>query len=204
MKISSGSSRKKKVSPRFLPKILGNLGAAQIAISYGLRGPSFTVSTACSSGGDAICTAAMLLASGDADAMLVVSGESAHCPIIMSTLAQAKALSRNPDPKSACRPFDADRDGFVMGEGGGASISTVEGGTSLSLYPNPASETLTITAGEGEITSVAIYSTSGSVMCSSKVQGNSFSCNVSSYTPGIYFAKVTANGKTEVLKFVVK
>ena len=76
--------------------------------------------------------------------------------------------------------------------------------TSLSLYPNPASETLTITAGEGEITSVAIYSTSGSVMCSSKVQGNSFSCNVSSYTPGIYFAKVTANGKTEVLKFVVK
>lgn len=92
----------------------------------------------------------------------------------------------------------------ILGEGGGASISTVEGGTSLSLYPNPASETLTITAGEGEITSVAIYSTSGSVMCSSKVQGNSFSCNVSSYTPGIYFAKVTANGKTEVLMFVVK
>lgn len=93
----------------------------------------------------------------------------------------------------------------ILGEVGGASsISTVEGGTSLSLYPNPASETLTITAGEGEITSVAIYSTSGSVMCSSKVQGNSFSCNVSSYTPGIYFAKVTANGKTEVLKFVVK
>ena len=92
----------------------------------------------------------------------------------------------------------------ILGEGGGTSISTVEGGTSLSLYPNPASETLTITAGEGEITSVAIYSTSGSVMCSSKVQGNSFSCNVSSYTPGIYFAKVTANGKTEVLKFVVK
>lgn len=117
---------KKKVSPRFLPKILGNLGAAQIAISYGLRGPSFTVSTACSSGGDAICTAAMLLASGDADAILVVSGESAHCPIIMSTLAQAKALSRNPDPKSACRPFDADRDGFVMGEGGGAIILETE------------------------------------------------------------------------------
>ena len=92
----------------------------------------------------------------------------------------------------------------ILGEGGGASISTVEGGTSLSLNPNPASETLTITAGEGEITSVAIYSTLGSVMCSSKVQGNSFSCNVSSYTPGIYFAKVTANGKTEVLKFVVK
>ncbi len=117
---------KKKVSPRFLPKILGNLGAAQIAISYGIHGPSFTVSTACSSGGDAICIAAMLLKSGEADVMLVVSGESSHCPIIMSTLAQAKALSKNPDPLTACRPFDADRDGFVMGEGGGAIILETE------------------------------------------------------------------------------
>ena len=117
---------KKRVSPRFLPKILGNLGAAQIAISYGIHGPSFTVSTACSSGGDAICMAAMLLNSGEADVMLVVGGESAHCPIIMSTLAQAKALSKNTDPKSACRPFDADRDGFVMGEGGGAIVLETE------------------------------------------------------------------------------
>ena len=117
---------KKKVSPRFLPKILGNLGAAQIAISYGIHGPSFTVSTACSSGGDAICVAAMLLNSGEADIMLVAGGESAHCPVIMSTLAQAKALSKNPDPLTACRPFDADRDGFVMGEGGGALILETE------------------------------------------------------------------------------
>lgn len=117
---------KKKVSPRFLPKILGNLGAAQIAISYGIHGPSFTVSTACSSGGDAICMAAMLLNAGEADVMLVAGGESAHCPIILSTLAQAKALSKNSDPKSACRPFDADRDGFVMGEGGGAVILETE------------------------------------------------------------------------------
>lgn len=117
---------KKKVSPRFLPKMLGNLGAAQIAISYGIHGPSFTVSTACSSGGDAICVAAMLLNSGEADVILVVGGESAHCPIIMSTLAQAKALSKNPDPLKACRPFDADRDGFVMGEGGGAIVLETE------------------------------------------------------------------------------
>lgn len=116
------ASTKKKVSPRFLPKILGNLGAAQIAIANGIHGPSFTVTTACSSGGDAICMAAMLIKSGDADAILVVGGESGHCPIIMSTLAQAKALSKNPDPKSACRPYDADRDGFVMGEGGGAIL----------------------------------------------------------------------------------
>ena len=68
----------------------------------------------------------MLLNAGEADVMLVVGGESAHCPIIISTLAQAKALSKNPDPKSACRPFDADRDGFVMGEGGGAIILETE------------------------------------------------------------------------------
>ncbi len=117
---------RKKVSPRFLPKILGNLGAAQIAISYGIHGPSFTVSTACSSGGDAICVAAMLLESGQADVMLAVGGESSHCPVIMSTLAQAKALSKNPDPLRACRPFDAARDGFVMGEGGGALIIETE------------------------------------------------------------------------------
>ena len=117
---------RKKVSPRFLPKILGNLGAAQIAIAYGIHGPSFTVSTACSSGGDAICIAAMLLNSGEADVMLVASGESSHCPIIMSTLAQAKALSKNPDPETACRPFDADRSGFVMGEGGGAIVLETE------------------------------------------------------------------------------
>ncbi len=117
---------RKKVSPRFLPKILGNLGAAQIAISYGIHGPSFTVSTACSSGGDAICVAAMLLNSEEADVILAVGGESSHCPIIMSTLSQAKALSKNPDPKGACRPFDAARDGFVMGEGGGALIIETE------------------------------------------------------------------------------
>ena len=116
------NSTKKKVSPRFLPKILGNLGAAQIAIAYGIHGPSFTVTTACSSGGDAICMAAMLINAGDADAILVVGGESGHCPIVMSTLAQAKALSKNPDPATACRPYDADRDGFVMGEGGGAIL----------------------------------------------------------------------------------
>jgi 3-oxoacyl-[acyl-carrier-protein] synthase II len=113
---------RKKVSPRFLPKILGNLGAAQIAIAYNINGPSFTVTTACSSGGDAICMAAMLIKADEADVMVVTGGESGHCPIIMSTLAQAKALSRNEDPSQACRPFDAERDGFVMGEGGGAII----------------------------------------------------------------------------------
>lgn len=120
------SSGKKKVSPRFLPKILGNLGAAQLAITYGIHGPSYTVSTACSSGGDAISMAAMLLQAGEADVMLVAAGESAHCPIILSTLSSAKALSKNQDPKDACKPFDAQRDGFVIGEGGGAIVLETE------------------------------------------------------------------------------
>lgn len=120
------STSRKKVSPRFLPKILGNLGAAQISIAHGIHGPSFTVTTACSSGGDAISIAAMLIKSGEADAILVASGESAHCPIVMSTLSQAKALSKNPDPTTACRPYDIDRDGFVMAEGGGAILIETE------------------------------------------------------------------------------
>lgn len=69
-------------------------------------------------GGDAIMTGAMLLRSGEADAVLAVGGESILCPIVVSGLSQAKALSRrNDDPEQACRPFDIDRDGFVIGEG---------------------------------------------------------------------------------------
>ncbi len=117
----------KKVSPRFVPKILGNLAAAQFSIAKGIHGPSYTLNTACSSGGDAIAMAAMLIQSGQADAMVVMGGESSLCPVVLGSLAQAKALSKNNEnPKSACRPFDADRDGFIMGEGGGALILETE------------------------------------------------------------------------------
>lgn len=113
----------KKVSPRFVPKILGNLAAAQFSIARGIHGPSYTVSTACSSGGDALAIAGTMILCGQAEAMIVMGGENGLCDITVSSLAQAKALSRNNDnPKSACRPFDAQRDGFVMGEGGGALI----------------------------------------------------------------------------------
>ena len=112
-----------KVGPRFVPMTIGNIAAAQIAIVHGIRGPSFTLNTACSAGGDAIMTAAMLLRSGEADAVLAVGGESILCSIVVAGLAQAKALSRrNDDPEQACRPFDLDRDGFVIGEGGGALV----------------------------------------------------------------------------------
>ena len=120
---ASGNS---KVSPRFVPKILGNIAAAQIAIDKQILGPCLTVSTACSSGGDAVKLGKMLLEAGEADAILAVGGESILCPIVASSLSMAKALSRSEDPAKACIPFDAERNGFVMGEGGGALILETE------------------------------------------------------------------------------
>lgn len=117
----------KKVSPRFVPKIIGNEAAAQVAIAKGYRGPSLTVSTACSSGGDAISTACMLLMSGQADTVLAMGTESALSPLFIRGLVSAHALStNNEDPQGASRPFDRDRDGFVIGEGGGALIIETE------------------------------------------------------------------------------
>ncbi|MCQ2513690.1 MAG: beta-ketoacyl-ACP synthase II [Ruminococcus sp.] len=122
----SGASHK-KVGPRFVPKILGNIAAANIAIDYNIQGPSFTVSTACSSGGDAINTACMCIQTGKADVMLALGAESVLCPLVIYSLANAKALSRrNDSPSSASRPFDVTRDGFVIGEGGGALILETE------------------------------------------------------------------------------
>ncbi len=113
----------KKIGPRFVPMVIGNIAAAQVAIEYGIHGPSFTINTACSSGGDAIMLAAMLINSGEADAVLVMGGESILTPVVVSSLAQSKALSRrNDDPAAACRPFEVNRDGFVIGEGGGAIL----------------------------------------------------------------------------------
>ena len=122
----SGASHK-KVGPRFIPKILGNVAAANIAINYNIQGPSFTVSTACSSGGDAINMACMCLQAGKADTMIAIGAESVLCPLVIYSLANAKALSRrNDSPSSASRPFDVTRDGFVIGEGGGALILETE------------------------------------------------------------------------------
>ncbi len=116
-----------KVSPRFVPKFIGNIAAAQIAIARGYRGPSLTVSTACSSGADAISTASMLLLAKEADAVLVVGAEASLCPVVIAGLASAHALSTNNDnPQTASRPFDKNRDGFVFGEGGGAVLLETE------------------------------------------------------------------------------
>lgn len=112
-----------KVSPHLVPSILGNAAAAQIAIAHRLHGPSLTINTACSSGGDALILSAMMIKAGELDACLAVGADSILSPVIISSLAQAKALSRNNDcPEQASRPFDLERDGFVIGEGGGALL----------------------------------------------------------------------------------
>lgn len=117
----------KRISARFVPNVLGNVAAAKIAIKKNIQGPSMTLSTACSSGADAITTAAMLLLTDEADAVVAVGSESILCPLVIHSLSNAQTLSRNNDnPQQACRPFDKDRDGFVIGEGGGAVILETE------------------------------------------------------------------------------
>ncbi len=108
----------KTAGPKFLTKAMGNLAAGQLAISRGIKGPCMTVSTACSSGGDAITLAKLLLRSGAADAMIVMAGEAAVCPTLIQSLYKTGALSRTGES----RPFDKKRNGFVLGEGGGALV----------------------------------------------------------------------------------
>jgi 3-oxoacyl-[acyl-carrier-protein] synthase II len=112
-----------RISPHFVPKMLGNIAAAHIAINFNIKGPSYTVNTACSSGADAIGMASMLLKTGQADAVVAVGAESILCSLMDAGLASARALStQNDHPEKASRPFDLNRDGFVMGEGGGAVV----------------------------------------------------------------------------------
>jgi 3-oxoacyl-[acyl-carrier-protein] synthase II len=112
-----------RISPHFVPKMLGNIAAAHIAINFNFKGPSYTVNTACSSGADAIGMASMLLKTGQADAVVAVGAESILCSLMDAGLASARALAtQNDHPEKASRPFDLNRDGFVMGEGGGAVV----------------------------------------------------------------------------------
>lgn len=112
-----------KVSPGFVPKVLGNMAACQVAIAHGLRGPSFTLNTACASGDDAITLAAAMLRAGAADAMLAMGGDAIECAVVVSSLAASNILARDPEhPLCAARPFDRSRTGFAIGEGGGAVL----------------------------------------------------------------------------------
>ena len=115
-----------KVNPRFITQAMGNICASIIATEKQITGPCMTVGTACSSGGDALSLACMTILCGDADAALVVGAEATLTWTVISSLATARALSANPNPKSACCPFDESRSGFIMGEGGGAVVIETE------------------------------------------------------------------------------
>jgi 3-oxoacyl-[acyl-carrier-protein] synthase II len=106
-----------RVSPMFVPKMLSNTAAGTVAIRSGARGPNMTVNTACAAGASAIHVARDLLRSGAADVMLAGGVEAGITGLSVSAFAQMGALSKNPDPATASRPFDVDRDGFVIGEG---------------------------------------------------------------------------------------
>ena len=110
----------KRVSPFFVPGAIINMIAGNLSILYNLQGPNLAVVTACTTGTHNIGLGARLIAAGDVDAMLVGGAEMATTPVGIGGFAAARALStRNDDPQSASRPWDVDRDGFVLGDGAG-------------------------------------------------------------------------------------
>lgn len=110
----------RKISPFFVPSTIVNMIAGHLSIIYGLKGPSITIATACSSGVHNIGHAARMIAYGDADGMLAGGGEKASTPLGIGGFGAARALStNNENPKAASRPWDTDRDGFVLGDGAG-------------------------------------------------------------------------------------
>ncbi len=112
-----------RVSPFLIPMMIANMAAGQVAIHYGIKGPNLTTVTACSSANNAIGEAFRLIRSGEVDAMVAGGSEAAFVPIAIAGFCSMRALStRNDAPEKASRPFDAGRDGFVMGEGAGCLI----------------------------------------------------------------------------------
>ena len=113
----------RKISPFFIPSAIINLAAGQVSIRFGAKGPNSATCTACSASAHAIGDAFEIIRRGDAEVMVAGGSEAAITPMGVGGFAAMRALStRNDDPPRACRPFDRDRDGFIMGEGAGVVI----------------------------------------------------------------------------------
>jgi 3-oxoacyl-[acyl-carrier-protein] synthase II len=108
----------RRVSPFFIPMMIIDMASGQVSIQFGLKGPNFATVSACASGAHAIGEALRLIRAGDADVMLAGGSEATITPMAVAGFSSSRALStRNDDPQRASRPFDQDRDGFVIGEG---------------------------------------------------------------------------------------
>ncbi len=117
------ASGPRKISPFFVPGSIINMISGNLSIMHGLKGPNIALVTACSTGTHSIGEAARIIQYGDADVMLAGGAEKASSPLGVSGFAAARALStRNDDPAAASRPWDADRDGFVLGDGAGVLV----------------------------------------------------------------------------------
>ena len=117
----------RRVSPQFVPKMIANIAGGHLSIHWNLKGPNQTITSACASATDAIGMAMRLIISGDADAMVTGGTEASVTPLTIAGFANMRALSQNNDnPKKASRPFDKDRDGFVLGEGSGMLVIETE------------------------------------------------------------------------------
>ncbi len=117
----------KRISPHFVPKMIANIAAGHIAIKWNFKGPNQTVVSACASATDAIGIALRLIQAGDADVIITGGSEASVLPLTIAGFANMRALStRNDDPATASRPFDLDRDGFVLGEGSGILVLETE------------------------------------------------------------------------------
>ncbi|MFN2459088.1 MAG: beta-ketoacyl-ACP synthase II [Candidatus Velthaea sp.] len=112
-----------RISPFFVPMLMANAASGQVSMKHGLRGPSFSVASACASANDALAVAFMKIAYGDAPAIVTGGSEATVIGTAMGGFDSMKALStRNDDPQKASRPFDKERDGFVLGEGAGVLV----------------------------------------------------------------------------------